>query len=292
MYYILFPFLYLASMLPFRVLYAISDFTAFLLRRVFHYRKEVVLGNLRIAFPEKTESEREEIARKFYQYFTDTFVESLKCISISNKELEKRNTGEYTMLNELLDEGRNINILGGHQFNWEYGSLLYALHLKIPLTAVYSPISNAVINRVFNDFRTRNGSTFVSSADFKKDRDSITSKQFVLALAADQNPGAPRYAYWIKFFGKLTPFVTGPEKGALQNKAAVVFVNFKKIKRGYYHFEPVLLVKDPTGLEEGRLTCLYRDALEKSIRNNPANYLWSHRRFKYEWDPEFGNPIG
>jgi len=292
MYYILFPFLYLVSLLPFRVLYSISDFIAFLLHRVFRYRKQVVLGNLRIAFPEKTEDERKKIAGKFYQYFTDTFIECIKCISISNKELEKRNTGEYSMLNGLLEEGRNINILGGHQFNWEYGSLLYALHLKIPMTAVYIPISNGTINRVFNDFRTRNGTTFVSSADFRKNRGSITSKQYILALAADQNPGEPRYAYWIKFFGRVTPFVTGPEKGAVHNKAAVVFVSFRKIKRGHYHFEPVLLVKDPSGLEEGRLTCMYRDALENSIRNDPANYLWSHRRFKYAWKEGEGRILG
>jgi len=191
----------------------------------------------------------------------------------------------------LLDEGRNIIILGGHQFNWEYGSLLYALHLKIPMTAVYIPIRNQAINRIFFDFRTRNGTNFVSSADFKKNREDMASRQYILALAADQNPGEPRYAYWINFFGRITPFVTGPEKGALHNKAAVVFVNFRKIKRGHYHFEPVLLVKDPSGLQEGKLTCLYRDALERSIRNDPANYLWSHRRFKYAWDPDFGDKI-
>lgn len=291
MYYIVYPLIYLVSLLPFFILYAISDFIAFLLRRVFKYRCEVVLMNLGIAFPEKSMDERKQIAGRFYQYFTDTLMESIKCISISNKELEKRNTGEYGMLNKLLDEGLNINILGGHQFNWEYGSLLYALHLKIPITAVYMPITSQVVNRIFNDFRTRNGSIFVSAADFKNNLEDMASRQYVLALAADQNPGDPRNAYWISFFGRITPFVTGPEKGALHNKAAVVFVNFRKIKRGHYHFEPVLLAKDPTGLEEGRLTCLYRDALERSIRNDPANYLWSHRRFRHEWKPEYGRRI-
>lgn len=291
MYYIVYPLIYLVSLLPFFVLYSISDFIAFLLRRVFKYRREVVMMNLGIAFPEKTVDERKQIAARFYQYFSDTFIESIKCISISNKELEKRNTGEYGMLNALLDEGRNINILGGHQFNWEYGSLLYALHLKIPITAVYMPISNPVVNRIFNDFRTRNGSIFVSAADFKNKLEDMASRQYVLALAADQNPGDPRNAFWINFFGRITPFVTGPEKGALHNKAAVVFVNFRKIKRGYYHFEPVLLSKDPTGMDEGQLTGLYRDALEQSIRNDPPNYLWSHRRFRHEWKEEYGRKI-
>ncbi|CAN5897050.1 acetyltransferase [soil metagenome] len=283
MYYIVYGLLYLFSLLPFFILYAISDFFAFLLHSVFRYRIDVVLSNLQIAFPEKTAAERKKIARKFYQYFTDTFLESIKCISISKRELEKRNTGSYDLINGLLDKGYNVNVLGGHQFNWEYGSLLYSLHINIPITAVYMPISNKIINKIFYDIRTRYGSVFVSAAGFKTTVDEITQHQYMLALAADQNPGDPRYAYWIRFFGKPSPFVTGPEKGAIKNKAAVVYVTFKKIKRGHYHFEPILLTEDPSGYIEGQLTCLYRDALEKSIRNDPANYLWSHRRFKFEW---------
>ncbi len=288
MYYIVYPLMYLFSLLPFFILYAISDFLAFLLNTVFKYRREVVLNNLRIAFPEKTEAERKQIAKKFYQYFTDTFLECVKAISISKKELQKRNTGSYDLINSLIDKGYNINILGGHQFNWEYGSLLYALHLKIPISAVYIPISNKVINKIFYDIRTRYGSVFISAVDFKNKIDQLTQKQYILALAADQNPGDPHFAYWTRFFGRPTPFVSGPEKGAIKNNAAVVYVRFKKIKRGYYHFEPFLLAENTAGRKEGELTCLYRDALEKSIRNDPANYLWSHRRFKFEWKEEYG----
>ncbi|MFN8242764.1 MAG: lipid A biosynthesis acyltransferase [Ferruginibacter sp.] len=291
MYYIVYPLLYLVSLLPFFILYGISDAVAFLLHTVFRYRRGVVAGNLAIAFPEKSLAEREAIARKFYQYFTDTFIETIKCISISRKQLEKRNSGNAAFFNQLLAEGRNIYVLGGHQFNWEYGSLFYALHLTIPVTAVYMPIASKALDKIFYDIRTRNGSIFVSATAFKEQMNEMASRQFILALAADQNPGAPQFAYWLKFFGRLTPFVTGPEKGAIRNNAAVVFVNFKKIKRGHYHFEPVLLTGEPQGHPEGTLTCLYRDALEKSIRNDPANYLWSHRRFKFEWKEGGGNLV-
>jgi len=292
MYYIIYPLLYLFSMLPFFILYAISDFIAFLLHSVFKYRRDVVSANLRIAFPEKTEAERQKIARKFYQYFTDTFIESIKCISISKKELEKRNTGSYELINGLIEKGCNISILGGHQFNWEYGSLLYALHVKIPITAVYMPISNKMVNKIFYDIRTRYGSVFISAHDFKNELNEITKKQFILALAADQNPGNPSAAYWVRFFNRPTPFVTGPEKGAIKNNAAVVYVTFKKTRRGYYHFEPTLLAENTAGFKEGQITCLYRDALEKSIVSDPPNYLWSHRRFKFEWKEGDGEVMG
>ncbi|MBL0145661.1 MAG: hypothetical protein IPP48_07765 [Chitinophagaceae bacterium] len=83
MYYIIYPLLYLVSLLPFFILYGISDFFAFLMYHVIKYRKDIVLNNLQIAFPEKTDAERNKIAKKFYQYFTDTMIESIKFISLS-----------------------------------------------------------------------------------------------------------------------------------------------------------------------------------------------------------------
>lgn len=289
MYYIIFPLLYLLSLLPFFILYGISDFLAFLLFYVVKYRKEVVLHNLTIAFPEKTDAERKKIARKFYKYFTDTMMESLKFISISKKQLLKRSTGSFDVINDLISKGYNINIMAGHQFNWEYANLLYAINLKIPFVGVYMPIKNRVFNKIFLDFRGQFGTILISATDFKNKMHDVFKSQYMLALAADQNPGTPVSGYWMNFFGRPTPFVTGPEKGALKNNAAVVYVGFKKIKRGYYHFETTLLTEQSAGAQPGTLTCLYRDILEKTITADPANYLWSHRRFKFEWKEEYRN---
>lgn len=292
MYYIVYPLLYLVSLLPFFILYRISDLVAFLLRRVIKYRKEIVLGNLKIAFPEKSEEERKSIARKFYQYFTDTFIETLKMMSISKRQLLKRNTGTFEILDELVEKGYNINILAGHQFNWEYGSLLYSLRLKIPMVAIYIPISNAIFNRIFLKFRTRYGAIFINASDFRNKKHEVFGKQYIMALGADQNPSDPSNAYWINFFGHPTPFVTGPEKGAVKNNAAVVYIGFRKIKRGYYHFETTLLAERGSDTKTGELTSLYSNILEKAIKQDPPNYLWSHRRFKFEWKPEYGKVIG
>lgn len=288
MYYIVFPLLYLLSLLPFFILYGISNGLAFLLYRVFKYRKAVVLNNLAIAFPEKTPVEREAIAKKFYQYFTDTFIETLKFISISKKQLLKRSTGSFELLDQLTEQGKNIHIMAGHQFNWEYANLLYSMNLKIPFVGIYMPIKNPIFNKIFFDIRKRYGTVLISAPDFKNKMHEVFSYQYSLALAADQNPGDPSNAYWIHFFGRPTPFVTGPEKGAIRNNAAMVYVGFKKIKRGHYHFETTLLHTDGAQTTKGELTKKYRDALEKTIRQDPANYLWSHRRFKFEWQPSYG----
>lgn len=289
MYYIIYPLLYLVSLLPFFVLYGISDFIAVVLYHVVGYRKAIVLNNLRIAFPEKTEQERQQIAKKFYRYFTDTFIETIKFISISKKELQKRSTGSFEIINSLIDKGYNINLMAGHQFNWEYANLLYALNLKIPFVGVYMPISNKALDKIFYDFRNRYGTILISATDFKNKMHDVFKSQYMLALAADQNPGAPASGYWLNFFGRPTPFVTGPEKGAIRNNAAVVYIGFKKIKRGYYRFDVTLLAEQSAGLPPGELTRRYRNILETTIKEDPANYLWSHRRFKFEWKEEYRN---
>ena len=221
MYYLVRVPLYLISLLPFRVLYILSDFFYFLVYYVFKYRKDVVMNNLAIAFPEKTEKERKSIAKGFYKDLTDTFVESLKFITISEKQLNKRSSGNLEIINDLIRQKRNIHMMAGHQFNWEYANLHFARHLSIPFVAVYMPISNKSLNKVFYTFRKKYGTILVSKDEFKYTRNKVFSSQYILALAADQNPGLPANAFWMNFFGKPVPFIKGPAKGAVQNNTWV-----------------------------------------------------------------------
>jgi Kdo2-lipid IVA lauroyltransferase/acyltransferase len=287
MYYVIYPILYLFSLLPFFVLYGISNFFSFLLFHVIKYRKDIVLGNLKIAFPEKTTAERETIAKNFYSYFTDTFIETIKFVSISKKQLLKRSTGDFKLINELIDKGYNINLMAGHQFNWEYANLLYSLNLKIPFVGIYVNIGNKALGKIFFDLRSRYGTVLMDSLAFKNNRHQVFEKQYMLALAADQNPKFPENGYWLNFFGKPTPFSSGPERGAIKNDAAVVYIAFKKVKRGHYEFNTTLLCESSANTKVGELTNLYRNILEETIKQDPANYLWSHRRFKFDWKPEY-----
>ncbi len=291
MYYIIYPILYLLSLLPFFILYGISDFCALLLCRVFRYRREIIWDNLKIAFPEKTEKERRLIARRFYQYFTDSFIEMLKFISISKKGMSKRTTGTFDIINRLLAEGKNVNLLCGHQFNWEYANLLYSAMLNVPFITIYHPLKNKTFDRLMLKIRSRFGAVLVSSESFGNKMHTVFKNQYALVLAADQSPSNPKRGYWINFFNCPTPFLVGPEKSAVRNKVPVVYVAFKRIKRGHYHFESVLLTENGGNTGRGEITGLYRDELEKAIRSDKPNYLWSHKRFKFEWQPGYGEII-
>ena len=89
-YYIALPFLYLVSILPFRALYILSDGLYIIFYYLIGYRKKVVIQNLKNSFPEKTEAEITAITKKFYRYFCDLILESLKTLTISRAQVAKR----------------------------------------------------------------------------------------------------------------------------------------------------------------------------------------------------------
>lgn len=286
MYYIIYPLLYLLSLLPWFVLYLLSDGIYVLIYYVFGYRKEVVMKNLLIAFPEKKEGERVRIAKEFYHNFTDTFIETIKLLSLSDKEFNKRYTSNIEIVNALYDSGINVQLQAGHFFNWEYINLGVARDSRIPFVAVYMPISNKAFDKIMYNLRSRYGTRMVPAVDFKTKFHQYIRGRYALGLAADQNPGSPLAAHWVNFFGRLTPFVRGPEKGAKLNNTAVFFGHFYKVKRGYYHIQLELLTDKPRDFEDGKLTQLFASRVEEAIRLKPSNYLWSHRRWKWEFDQE------
>ncbi|HMK04686.1 MAG TPA: lysophospholipid acyltransferase family protein [Ferruginibacter sp.] len=290
MYYIVFPLLYVISLIPFFILYPISDGIAFLLYHVFKYRRDVVYKNLQIAFPEKTVKEHKAIAKRFYQNLTDTFLEIIKLISISDKTLAKRCGGDFSMIDELAKKGKNIQIHAGHQFNWEYGSLFMSGSIKTIATyAIYTPINSKPLERLFLKIRQRYGTRFIKSTEFKTKKDQIFKERFVFFLAADQVPGNAAGGYWQNYFGKPAPFITGPEISGIKNNTAIVFARSRIVKRGHYVCECSLFAENGASTETGEITRAFRDFLEKVVREEPHNYLWTHRRWKLEYKPEFKN---
>ncbi len=289
MYYLVYGLLYLISLLPFFILYRISDFAYFIVYYIMGYRKSVVMNNLDIAFPEKTKKEKIRIAKTFYKNFTDTFIETIKLLSISKKAFSNMAEMNLDEAIRLAKSGKSIQFHAGHQFNWELANWIIADKMPIPFVGVYMKIKNAAIDKIFFDLRSRKGTVLVAAQEFKNKMHQLLNKQYCIGLAADQNPGVPSNAFWLNFFNRPAPFVTGPDKAAIRNNTAVIFIKLIKIKRGKYKFETQVLTENGAELKEGELTLLYRDVLEETIKQNPSNYLWSHRRWKWGYQKEFEN---
>jgi len=250
------------------------------------------MNNLKIAFPEKSEAERKQIARKFYKNFVDNFIEVIKLISISKEELQRRFTCNYQFINDLYNTGKNIQLTLGHFFNWEFANLCYSSRLVYPIVLVYMPIESKIFNRLFQKIRKRFGTNLVAATNFKNEFLPYSKGKHALVLVGDQSPGNPGGSYWVDFFGKKTPFLKGAERSARMNDDAIVLVNFNRTKRGYYHSDVVLLTTEPRKLPAGEITKQLVAFIENTVRKHPANYLWSHRRWKWEFDEKkYGNLV-
>jgi KDO2-lipid IV(A) lauroyltransferase len=244
------------------------------------------MSNLLIAFPEKTQEERVIIAKEFYHNFLDTFIETLKFLSLSDKEFSKRLSGNFELLSALYATGQNVQIHSGHFFNWEYMNWGLSRNTPYPFIGVYLEITNKAFNKVMLKIRGRYNSIMVSTYTFKTKFHTLSKGRYALGLAADQN-AHPGQGYWLPFFGKLTPFVTGPEKSARINNAAIVLVHYYKVKRGFYEANFELLTTSSKDFARGEITKKYVAYLEDCIRKKPSNYLWSHRRWKWDYNESF-----
>ncbi len=284
MYYIIYPLFYGLSLLPWRVMYLLSDGIYVLVYYIFGYRKKVVMSNLTIAFPEKTEQQKVRIAKNFYRNFIDTFIETIKLISISPKEFDKRCVVDSSMVNELHKTGQSIQFHTGHFFNWEFVNLGIAKNFKGRFIGVYMPMTNKAINKLMLQMRGQFNTILVSAHEFRTSFHTYNKEPYSLGLAADQKPSNPLKAYWLPFFGKMTPFFTGPEKGAVRMNTAVVMTNFYKVKRGYYKIDFSLLTTTPKELPKGEITKKLIEYIEAAVKERPSNYLWSHKRFKFTYD--------
>ncbi|GGB09084.1 lysophospholipid acyltransferase family protein [Puia dinghuensis] len=288
MYYIVYGFLYLLSLLPMWLLYGVSDGIALLLYAVIRYRRGVVLGNLRIAFPEMTDAGRLRIAKRFYRNFTDNFIETIKLLSASERFLRKRFVIDNPeVFDDFYNQGRKIQLHMGHIFNWEVANLAMPLLTPYTFIVVYMPVENKAFERLFLHLRGRTGTVLLPATKMQRSIIPYRNTQYMLALVADQAPGGPEHSYWLNFFGRPTPFVRGPERGARIADIPVVFPRVYKSRRGYYRAELITIAEHPAELPEGELTRRYRQLLEESIRKEPDSWLWSHKRWKFTWTPGF-----
>lgn len=278
------PFIYLISYLPEKLFYGFADFVAFLLRDVFSYRKNIVLTNLRASFPAMSIAEVNRTMHAFYVNLADTLLESLRMRAISPVEIGQRFQIEgLELLKKYLAEGRTVVAVTGHYANWEWGGLAISAALKEnPVLLVYQPMSNQYHEKYFNSIRSRFGSTMVSVKNVLRELVANKHLAMLMVMVADQSPTHSEKNQPVQFLNQPTLFFNGPEKIVRKMNAVLMFAEIRRVSRGYYHVKLVPLVKDPAGIDENEITLAHVRKLEQMIQNKPADWLWSHRRWKLQ----------
>ena len=276
-------FLYLLSLLPFRLLYILSDILFLIIYYVIKYRRKVVQCNLKNAFPEKSIIERAIIEKKYFQYLSDMVVECIKMLSISKSTLKKRlrikNIEEVT---RHLNEGKSILMATGHYGNWEWGPLMMALAVPEQVIVIYKPLTNKNFELLINRMRSRFGTMMVSMKQTLRKIIEMKNTVTITVFANDQTPAKIDSHYVLKFLNQPTSVFPGIEKVAHMTNNPVLFCYIDRLKRGYYEGTFKTIVEQPSLHKEEEITKLHTQELENIIIRKPELWLWSHRRWKYK----------
>ncbi len=294
MYKLVYIVFYLLSLLPFRLLYGLSDFLYVIMYHVAGYRKGVVRKNLNRSFPDKSEAERKQIERKFYHWLCDYFMESIKLLSISEKELRRRFTiTNSAEIEQCFEEGQSTAAILGHYCNWEW---LSCVGIDLPSSRkvglIYHPLRNKYFDKLFIALRSHMGGVTVPKQDILRyliryKRDGIMS---LFGYIADQGPKMGNIHLWLDFMHQDTPVFTGAERIMRKMNNAVFYVEMTRPKRGYYTCTYHLITREPAKLPEHEITRRFFQLLEQTIEKRPEFYLWSHNRWKRtreEFDKEY-----
>jgi Kdo2-lipid IVA lauroyltransferase/acyltransferase len=271
------------SLLPFPVLYALSDFLFFVIYRVIGYRKAVVMGNIKNSFPDKTEKEHQQIQEQFYHHLCDLVVESLKAFTISEKEVLKRvKCKNPEMIDAYALQNKSVIVAGGHYNNWEIFAVAVDKIIKHQTIGIYKPLTNKFFDEKMRSTRSKYGLLMIPTNRVKHYIEKYKGTPIAVIFGFDQSPSNPYKAYWTKFLNQETAVLYGTEKFAREYNYPVVYGRINKERRGYYTFEFFKVTDNPNELRQGAITEEITNLLEKDIQAIPQYWLWSHKRWKHK----------
>lgn len=278
-----FPFLWVISILPFRIFYWFSDFIYVIVYYIIGYRKKTVKENLALALPHLSDKERLVIEKKSYHHLCDMFLEMIKTMTISADEMNKR----FVVTNiELVKEFENKNkstvLLASHYASWEW-LLSFNAKTNFKGIGVYKKIANKYFDKLIRDIRSKYNAELVETKKAiplmaENQKNGILS---MYGLASDQSPKLNRAFHWDKFMGVEVPVHTGAEMLAKKYDLTVLFVKVKKVKRGFYEATFVPITDNPRSIPDFEITNTFLREVEKQILEAPEYYFWTHKRWKH-----------
>lgn len=283
--YLLYALMGLVSLPPLSWLYLLSPLLSWVMQRILKYRRAIIRLNLSKSFPEKSGKDLLQLEKEYYNWLSRLFIESVKTMHWSARRLEKQIELENPeLLQDLANQGKDLVILTGHTGNWEWSP--YCLtSMGYQVLGVYKPQSSATFDFLTRMIRTKKQvqpipmkATLRALHEQKK----VDSSPRALLLIADQIPAKGDIHFWEDFLNQPTAWFTGGEKLAFRFDLPVFYLKMNQRKKGRYAASFLPLYEGGQKPEEGEITRFYIHALEHTIKEQPAHWLWSHRRWKHQ----------
>jgi KDO2-lipid IV(A) lauroyltransferase len=276
-------FLKALSLLPLGFLYLLSNIFYVLIYRVFGYRKKVVRENLLNSFPEKKVEEIVAIEKKFYKYFCDLVFEIIKLKSISAKELNKRvKFKNVDLVEAYLKNNESVLFCSSHYGNYEWVCMCIGMTFSGQHYPIYKPLSNGIFDDWFLKMRSRYGNQMISMRQTIRAIQSTKHYASMFTFGSDQAPSKEDSQYWTTLLNQEASIQLGLEKIARKTNRPVFYLKTSYVKQGYYEVDCVPISLTPASTAEFEITELHTRFLEDLIIEEPAYWLWSHRRWKYK----------
>jgi len=281
---LLYPIIWIISILPFRLMYMFSDMVYVLVYYIIGYRKKVVRTNIAMALPNLSEKERLQIEKKSYRHLCDMFLEMIKTMTISVKEIEKRFVfTNLEMYQEMEKKNKSIALMVAHYATYEW---VISINSKIKYEgyAIYKKINNKYFDKLVRDIRSRFKATLINTKQTIPtiEKNARTNHLGLYGFASDQSPQVSKAFHWQKFMGIDTPVHTGAEMLAKRFDMNIMFLRVKKVKRGYYEATFEHLVDNPKEVPNYEISDEFLRRVEKQIYEAPEFYLWTHKRWKHK----------
>jgi KDO2-lipid IV(A) lauroyltransferase len=271
----------LVSHIPFVLLNPLADLLGWLAFRVFPYREHVVRENLTKAFPDLDEPSLRKVMRAYYDGFAQMFVELLKGATMPAAEIERRvRIVNLDKVQAYLANGQSVLVVAAHQCNWEWMLLGLSLELGYPLDAAYKPLVDSWAEREMKKLRSRFGCRLIPAKELLADIIKRGKVVRAIAMVADQEPTTSEHKHWTRFLNRDTAFYMGPEEISRVTRFPVFFIEMRRTSRGHYEmaFQPLATPEEK--LKPGEITERYARLVETQIRAAPADWPWSHKRWK------------
>src|SRR5690554_91614 len=283
-YLLIYPLLWLISILPFRWLYAFSDFVYLIVYRLIGYRKKTVRTNLNMTLPHLSEKERRLVQKKFYHHMCDMFLEMIKTMSISQKEMEKRFAfTNLEVYKDLEKKGKSIAIITAHYATYEW-IISINKYIDFEGYAIYKKIRNPHFDKLVKNIRSRFKAFLIDTKETPAtiERNRRENRLSVYGFASDQSPKADKAHHWQKFMGITVPVHTGAEMLSKKYDMNVILLQVEKIKRGHYEATFERIFENVNSIPNYQITDYFLQKLEEQILNKPEFYLWTHKRWKHK----------
>lgn len=283
-YILIYPFLWCISMLPFRLLYFFSDIIYLIVYYIIGYRKRTVREQLALVLPNLSNKERLLIEKKSFKHLCDMFLEMIKTMTISKKEISERFVlTNLEVYKNLEIQNKSIAMMMAHYASYEWAISINS-YLSYSGYAIYKKIANPYFDKLVRNIRSRFKANLITTKEtipciIKNKNNNLLS---LYGFASDQSPKLSSTFHWQKFMGIEVPVHTGAEMLSKKFNMNVIFLKVKKVKRGYYEASLEVLSEDTQNVPDYEITDKFLKLVEQQILEAPEYYLWTHKRWKHK----------